>query len=164
MITLRNVLIATDFSEAADAALAYGQAFARTFGATLHVLHVVGDVSSFAYGADGYVATLPDMQQEIEAAARQQLDALAINQDTPMPTRRVLLRSNGPAVAIVEYATQHEIDLIVTGTHGRGTAAHWLLGSVAERVVRLAPCPVLTVRQPERDFVQPDATVASAHA
>jgi nucleotide-binding universal stress UspA family protein len=165
MLKLENILVAIDFGEAAASALVYGQALARTFVATLHVLHVVGDVSSFAYGADGYVAQLPDMQREIEDAARQQLDALIIDNDTPeLPTRRLLLRSSSPALAIVEYATATGIDLIVTGTHGRGAAAHLLLGSVAERVVRLAPCPVLTVRHPEREFVVSDALAAVAEA
>ena len=61
------------------------------------------------------------------------------------------------ATDIVEYARSESIDLIVMGTHGRGALRHLLMGSVAERVVRWAPCPVLTVRAHERDFVQPDA-------
>ena len=60
-------------------------------------------------------------------------------------------------MAIVEYARANNIDLIVIGTHGRGAVAHLLLGSVAERVVRLAPCPVLTVKQREREFARADA-------
>ena len=63
---------------------------------------------------------------------------------------------------IVEYARKQKIDLIIMGTHGRSGVQHLLMGSVAERVVRTAPCPVLTVRTPERDFLAPDALVASA--
>jgi nucleotide-binding universal stress UspA family protein len=81
-----------------------------------------------------------------------------------LPTRQVLLSSHAPASTIVEYARQEGIDLIVTGTHGRGGVAHLLMGSVAERVVRTAPCPVLTVRHPEHEFVIPDALVAVAKA
>jgi nucleotide-binding universal stress UspA family protein len=165
MITLKNVLVATDFSEPSDAALMYARAFARNFGATLHVVHVVGNVSSAAYGAEGYVASMPELQQEVEDAARKQLDALLVdNDERPLPTRRVLLTSNAPAHAIVDYAAREHIDLIVTGTHGRGAVAHLLMGSVAERVVRTAPCPVLTVRHPEHEFVIPDALVAVAKA
>ena len=76
----------------------------------------------------------------------------------------MLITSNAPAVAIVDYARRERIDLIVTGTHGRGAVAHLLMGSVAERVVRTAPCPVLTVRHPEHEFVVPDALVAVAKA
>ena len=68
------------------------------------------------------------------------------------------------ASTIVEYARNHGVNLIVMGTHGRGAVAHLLLGSVAERVVRLAPCPVLTVRHPEHEFVQPDTLATVAHA
>ena len=72
--------------------------------------------------------------------------------------------SGAPASAIVDYANEARIDLIIMGTHGRGTVAHMLMGSVAERVVRTAPCPVLTVRHPEREFVLPDALAAVATA
>ena len=70
----------------------------------------------------------------------------------------------GTAETIVQYAKDHAIDLIVMGTHGRRALEHLLMGSVAERVVRTAPCPVLTVRHPEREFVVPDALVAVARA
>ena len=165
MITLKHILVATDFSEPSDAALTYGRALARTFTATLHVLHVAEKLSSTAYGAEGYVASMPELQKEIEEAAGKKLDALLVdNDEPPLPTRRVLITSNTPAFAIVEYAGLEQIDLIVTGTHGRGAVAHLLMGSVAERVVRTAPCPVLTVRHPEREFVIPDALVAIAQA
>jgi universal stress protein A len=165
MITLKNILVATDFSEPAEAALAYGRALARTFNAMLHVVHVVGNISRVAYGADGYFTALPEMQQEVDDAARRQLDNLLVdNDERPLTTRSVVITSDKPALAIVEYADREHIALIVTGTHGRGAVAHLLMGSVAERVVRTAPCPVLTVRHPEHEFVVPDALVAVAKA
>lgn len=165
MITLKNILVCTDFSEPSDAALTYGRALAQSFHATLHVLHVVDDVFARAFGADGYVATYPDMQRDVEDAARKRLHELLVDNDPQaLPTRPVLVTSNTPAAAIVSYAQQEKIDLIVTGTHGRGAVAHLLMGSVAERVVRTAPCPVLTVRHPEREFVIPDALVAVVKA
>ena len=165
MIALKNILVATDFSEPSDAALNYGKALARNFKATLHVLHIVGNVSSVVYGAEGYTASIPELQEELEEEARKQLDQLLVDNDAkPLPTRRVLITSNSPASAIVEYAGREHIDLIVTGTHGRGAVAHLLMGSVAERVVRTAPCPVLTVRHPEHEFIVPDALVAVAKA
>ncbi len=165
MMTLKNILVATDFSRPSDAALAYGRALARSFGATLHVVHVVGNISTLAYGADAYAISTPEMQQELEDAARKQLAELLIDNDpAPLPTRQVLLTSNAPASAIVDYAGRQHIDLIVTGTNGRGGMAHLLMGSIAERVVRTAPCPVLTVRHPEHDFVVPDALIAAAGA
>jgi nucleotide-binding universal stress UspA family protein len=165
MITLKRILVATDFSEPADAALTYGRALARNFGATLHVLHVAGTLPIAVYGAEAYTVSVPELQQEIEDAARKELNDLLVDNDVrPLPTKPVLVTSDAPALAIVEYAKREHIDLIVTGTHGRGAVAHLLMGSVAERVVRTAPCPVLTVRHPEHEFIVPDALVAVAKA
>ena len=165
MIALKNILVATDFSQPSDAALLYGRALARNFNATLHVVHVVGTISSVVYGADAYAASIPELQQEVEDLARKQLANLLIDSDEhPLEARHAVLTSNSPAVAIVDYAGRERIDLIVTGTNGRGGVAHLLMGSVAERVVRTAPCPVLTVRHPEHEFVVPDALVAVARA
>jgi universal stress protein A len=162
MIALKNILVATDFGEAADAALGYGRALARMFSSTLHVLSVADDVYARLAG-DAYVGVLPQMQGDIEAATRKQLEALVIDNDpVPLPVKTVVVTSAATAAAIVEYARANAIDLIVVGTHGRGMVAHILMGSVAERVVRTAPCPVLTVRHHERDFVVPDALVADA--
>ena len=107
------------------------------------------------------------MQQEIETAAKKRLAEAVIDSDGSGPrTRTVVLTSSSAAYAIVDYARDHGIDLIVTGTHGRGALAHLVMGSVAEQVVRLASCPVLTVRHPEHEFVKPDTlqVVAAARA
>ena len=165
MISLKRVLVATDFGEAAEAALAYGREFARTFNARLDVLHVVENILSRGLGAEGYVASYPELQQEVEEAARRRLEAAVTAADrAELRARAVLLTSNSPAFTIAAYARDEKIDLIVMGTHGRGAFAHLLMGSVAERVVRTAPCPVLTVRHPEPEFVLPDALVAAAKA
>jgi nucleotide-binding universal stress UspA family protein len=162
MIALRRILVATDFSEASDAALMYGRTLARTFGATLHVLHVTDDVY-VRLGGDTYAAVLPELQQDVEKQARERLAALLIDNDPePLPTVPVVITADATALAIVDYAARTDIDLIIVGTHGRGAVAHLLLGSVAERVVRSARCPVLTVRQAERDFVTADVPAASA--
>ena len=76
----------------------------------------------------------------------------------------VVLVSTAPAAAIVNHARESGTDLIVIGTRGRGGIAHLVMGSVAERVVQTAPCPVLTVRHPEHEFVLADALVAIAKA
>ena len=164
MITLKNILVATDFSQPSDAAFSYGRALARTFNATLHVVHVVGHISSLIYGAEAYSVSIPELQEEIETAARKQMADLVVDSDGSPLMRPVLLTSDAPAVAIVDYAGREHIDLIVTGTNGRGGMAHLLMGSVAERVVRTAPCPVLTVRHLEHEFVIPDALVAVTKA
>jgi nucleotide-binding universal stress UspA family protein len=165
MISLKHVLVATDFGEAADAALAYGRELARTFGARLDVLHVAENVLTRGFGAEGYVASYPELQQEVEEAARRQLNSMVSAEDrSTLGARAIILTSNSPAYTIAAYANEENVDLIVMGTHGRGAMAHLLMGSVAERVVRTAPCPVLTVRHPEHEFVLPDALMAVAKA
>ena len=166
MITLKKILVATDFSEPSEAALAYGRELARSFDAALTVVHVVENVLTRAYGVDGGVMMIdPDLQRQIEAGAKQQLDQALCDEDRDvLKAEGVVLVSAMPADAIVTRARQTGTDLIVMGTHGRGGVAHLLMGSVAERVVRTAPCPVLTVRHPEHEFVLPDALVAVARA
>jgi nucleotide-binding universal stress UspA family protein len=164
MIRIKNVLVATDFSEPSEAALNYGREFARSFDATLHVLHVADSIY-MQYGGEAYSGVVPGLQEEVEEAARKQLDALLDEEDrTVLNAKPVILTAVAKAAAIVDYAGQHAIDLIVMGTHGRGAISHLLMGSVAERVVRTAGCPVLTVHHPEHEFVLPDALVAVVRA
>lgn len=164
MIALKNILVATDFGEASGAALLYGRELARSFKATLHVLHVADDVY-VRLGGDAYMAVLPELQKDVEVAAHKSLDALLVDNDPePVQVKKAVITSSSTAAAVVQYARDMSIDLIVVGTHGRGTMAHFLMGSVAERVVRTAPCPVLIVRHPEHDFVLPDALATVAKA
>jgi len=165
MIRLQTILVATDFGEASDAALAYGRALARSFGASVHVLYVAENAYLRSVAGESYAAVFPDLQRDVEAAARKQLDERLIDNDPDgPPAKAVVVTSNATAATIVEYAKENRVDLIVMGTHGRGAVAHLLMGSVAERVVRTAPCPVLTVRHPEHEFVVPDALVAVSKA
>ncbi len=166
MIALKHVLVATDFGEPSTAALSYARGLARNFGATLHLLHVVDDLGSRAMSSAGFGVDFGKMQQEMEQAAQADLEALLSDEDRrELGARAIVLTSTTPALSIVQYARDAQVNLIVVGTHGRGAVAHLFLGSVAERVVRMAPCPVLTVRHPEHGFVLPDAlqkvTVAS---
>ena len=164
MIILKNILVATDFGEASDAALAYGRDLARSYDSTLHVLHVADDVV-VRFAGEFSMAALPDVQAQVEESARDQMKALVTGEDKhQLRARPVVVTSLSPAETIVEYARAHNVDLIVMGTHGRRGFDHLLMGSVAERVLRTAPCPVLTVRHPEREFVVPDSLVAVAKA
>jgi nucleotide-binding universal stress UspA family protein len=165
MIAIKKILVATDFGEASETALNYGRALALQFNAALHVLHVMPTVAMRAATEYGFSGLPVEYEAEIEAAAVKNTQNLLTEED-----RRVLsataavMRHNTPAAAIVEYATTNQIDLIVVGTHGRGALGHLFMGSVAERVVRMAPCPVLAVRNPEHEFLFPDALVAVSHA
>ena len=162
-MALKNILVATDFSEPSAVALAYGRDLARSYGARLHVLHVIEDVMIRYSSEIGFA--LPELQADLEKAARRDLDALIAEDDRrTMEVVSTIETSVNIPGAIVAYARECDIDLIVTGTHGRGAVSHLLMGSVAERVVRSAPCPVLTVRAHERDFIAPDAMAAVAKA
>lgn len=164
MMAVKNVLVATDFGEASDRALEYGRELARTFGASLHILHVVENFVA-RYATDAGYINFPDIQAQFEESAAAGLKRLMSDDDRrTLRVKGVVRTSSSPAAEIAAYAGSEGIDLIVIGTHGRGALAHLLMGSVAERVVRIAPCPVLTVHAAEHDFLAPDALVAVAKA
>ena len=162
MIALKNILVATDFSPASDAAITYGRELARSFGSTLTIVHVVDDIAAHSFGIDGGAfASEPDVQRQFEVDARTAIDAaISATDRADLTATGLILRSSAPAAAIVTCAHERGVNLIVMGTHGRSGFAHLLMGSVSERVVQTAPCPVLTVRHPEHEFVLPDALVA----
>lgn len=151
MINLKSILVPTDFSECSDAALRYGLALCNVFGAKLHLLHVVQDPYTQPWAAEAFPAPLGDLLNDWQAQARTRLCQAIPEADRGHALVTVLVGS--PFMEIIRYTKEQEIDLIVIGTHGRGPLGHALLGSVAERVVRKAPCPVLTVRHPQHDFV-----------
>jgi len=159
VITLKRILVATDFSDASKAALVYGRELAHTFGARLDVLHVVPNLAKY-YAAESYTATFPEIEEGMEEAAQREVDLLLTDEDRRLGGRAMLRTLESPADGITRHAREVNIDLIVMGTHGRGGVSHLLLGSVAERVVRSAPCPVLTVRHPEHEFVSIDTLTA----
>ena len=161
MIVLKNILVATDFSEPAAVAMAYGRDLARTYHARLHVVHIVEDVLAHASPEIGLISE--QLQKDLEELAWRDLDGFVTDDDR----RTIAIVANvktsiNVASGIVEYAKANAIDLIITGTHGRGAVKHLLMGSVAERLVRTAPCPALTVHAHERDFIAPDAMTACA--
>lgn len=121
---VKEILFATDFSESSDAAARVAREYARQFGARLHALHVVWPAADTTESP-----LLSKLAEELGA-------------EVPVVAA---VESGAPAGRIVHYAERHGIDLIVLGTHGRTGMTRALLGSVAERVVRTAPCPVLTV-------------------
>lgn len=166
MIRIKEVVVATDFSEPAATALDYGRNVARALDATLHVVHVANDLATAAPVSE-IPMDLTKVQAQLEAEAGSSLDALLTDDDRrSLKLKKVLLTSSTPARAILTYAADIKADLIIVGTHGRGGIAELLLGSVAQKVVRSAPCPVLTVRSHERDFIGPDAlsTIDKAQA
>jgi nucleotide-binding universal stress UspA family protein len=153
MIQMKNILVATDLGDTADAALAYGRELAATFGATLQVLYVAEAVA------------LPPDPRDAENAARKQLDDLLSDNDRDtFRAKSVVLTSTSPARSIVEYAKAAAINLIVIGTPIHGPMAQLAMGTVTERVVRTAPCPVFIVQPPAQAFVLRETVAASATA
>lgn len=142
----KTILVASDFGDASKAAVAYGRELARKFDATLHLVHVVVDPSALPWTAEAYALPLVDLIAGWQEQARGNL-----LQSLPPEERAgviIATPAGTPFQEIIQYAKHHQVDLIVMGTHGRGAFEHFVLGSVAERVVRKAPCAVLTVRQP----------------
>jgi len=148
---LHRIVVPVDFSPPGEKALAYAQAFARQFGAGLTLLHVV-EVSvvpdSFGIIPPGY----EEMNAALRTAAEQRLAELAGRLQAPGGVRAEV-RVGRPSWEIVALAREREADLILLATRGHSGLRHVLLGSTAEYVVRHAPCPVLTVREQEQDFV-----------
>jgi nucleotide-binding universal stress UspA family protein len=164
MIVMKKVLVCTDFSDPSRKALEYGRDLARTFGASLRVLHVVESVRA-GYALDAGYVGFPELQKQMEDAAREELSAIVTDDDRrTLKAQATIVSSPSASRAIVDYAKDEGIDLIVVGTHGRGGMSRMLLGSVAERIVRTAPCPVLTVHMEERDILAPDALTVVAKA
>jgi len=140
----RRILLATDFSEAADCALAYARAMVSPLDAKLHLLHVIPDPYSLPWLLHTGAADIRHLIDTWKAQAQQRLEALR-----PDETTLIATTVGRPSLEIVRYAKTHEIDLIVMGLHGHGTVSDVLIGSVADKVVRTAPCAVLTVRTPD---------------
>jgi nucleotide-binding universal stress UspA family protein len=156
MVLMNAVLVATDFGETSTAALVYGRTLARTFGARLHVLHVADAISELP-GEEFYPGELEALRADAIERATRQLDHMLASHDlTATQAKPVVSVSGNAAGPSVDYAKEAHVDVIVLGTHGRGPISHLFMGSVAEHVVRRAPCPVLVVRPNEHEFVVPD--------
>lgn len=152
MAEIKKILVPTDFSPHSEQALRYGCEFAIKFGAELHVLHVIQDlISEF----DGIKSIPGNYMSEIKAEAERKI-ATVPGADWNGGKGVVRKTCAGtPFLEILKYAQDHAIDLIVLGTHGRTALAHAIMGSVAEKVVRHARCPVMTVHLPEHEFIMP---------
>lgn len=152
MIDLKNILLPTDFSETSLAATSYGIELARRFSATLHLLHVIEDPGVYIAAFDSFPLPSP---AEFETYAQERLDNWILPEDAEgLDIQRRWV--HGVAFTeVIRDAREHDIDLIVVGTHGRSVITQVLLGSVAEKVVRKAPCAVLTVRPEGHQFIHP---------
>lgn len=140
-----RILVPTDGSAGADAAFEHAVTLARAAGATLHVINVVDpSLVPPEIGSESVLETFRESGEELVQQLRTEAEAAGLTVETAVV-------SGAPAERIRRYAVDHEADLVVMGTHGRTGIDYWLLGSVAERVVRTCPVPVLTVRRPRAE-------------
>jgi nucleotide-binding universal stress UspA family protein len=162
MIALKRILVPFDFDQTSAPAAVYAADLAKKFGSELAFVYV-GDRARGEY----------DVEQRVEGSAamadglRESVLKVLSPADHASLNPQYFVRAGVPAAEIVRLAQEHEFDLIVMGTHGRGLVGHMVMGSVAEKVVRTAPCPVLTVRNPvqaghEVVLIQEAVTVAPA--
>ena len=152
MLQIRSILAPTDFSRHSERAVRLACDMAERFGADLHLLHILPDVI-VPVGPDPALITTvpPEYYADTEAQSMTSLEKV-VQPGWGQPASVDYAVRWGDAVeAIVGYATEHGIDLVVVATHGRTGLSHMLLGSVAEKIVRTAPCPVLTIRERGED-------------
>jgi nucleotide-binding universal stress UspA family protein len=143
----RRLVVATDFSDSSEAAWQLAQRVAAALGSELVLVHVF--VPPLVYGEPAAGAGGADVYEKAERWVEETLSTWAGSARAQGVSVRTVVRTGAAHEEIVALATEERADVLVMGTHGRAGLARVLIGSVAERVLRFAPCPVLTVRTPE---------------
>ena len=142
-VSIKNVLHATDFSPTSNSAIPYATAICRRFGATLHTVHVLSEAGSLLMAGGTDYVSMGTLYDDAQNAAKERLEQLSASFEGIRHHNYV---GHGPVWGSLHAVVQKaEIDLIVVGTHGRTGLGKLLLGSVAEDILRHAPCPVLTI-------------------
>jgi nucleotide-binding universal stress UspA family protein len=155
MIKIEKILFPTDFSDHSKHAFSYALSFAKEYGANICMVHVIEDVQ---YLANAYMFDVPmmpsfaDVEQNRLKEMQEFIDREVTDSDIQV---QKVVRHGRPFVEIIQIARDENVDLIVIATHGRGGLEHVLFGSTAEKVVRKAPCPVLSIRLPGHEFSMP---------
>ena len=157
-VDVRRILFPTDFSEPAQQALKYAMALTERFGAELHLLHVILPIPTPFPDSSGLL-TLPVDYMSTQADAAKKKFAKSLGEKWLAEHRTIQAVEEGFAVdEIIRYSKKHDIDMIVVGTHGHSGLSRLLLGSVAEKLVRISDCPVLTVHPKGHSFVTDTAS------
>jgi nucleotide-binding universal stress UspA family protein len=151
---IKTILFPTDFSQGARAAMDHAVSLARDYDAKLILLYVIQDISI----AEWYIPSslsVTDLVEDMQKSAWKEMDKWAAEVSAKVKTVEKTVVRGVPFVEIIRTAKEKGADLLVIGTHGRTGIDHMLFGSTAEKVVRKAPCPVLTVRIAGREFKMP---------
>ena len=144
---IKRILFPTDFSEGSDNALPYAVDMAKNYGAKLYVIHVIQDIAQMTGWYVPHVS-MDELAKDIEAGAKKEMDRYGIEQLRGVKDIERSVLKGTPNDEIIKFASENKMDMIVIGTHGRKGLDRVIFGSTAERVVRDAPCPVLSVRLP----------------
>jgi len=146
MIPIKRILFPTDYSRCSDDALLRALWLAELYRAELHIIHALLPLDYDPWNAEHHLPDLAHIQQQIDALVPQKTGPDQPRRFETIPVKTATVRGISPAPAILTYAREHDIHFIVMGTHGRRGINHLMMGSVAEEVVRMSSCPVLTVR------------------
>ncbi|HMN26111.1 MAG: universal stress protein [Ignavibacteriaceae bacterium] len=149
--TIKKVLVPIDFSDYSKSALRYAVSFARSFNAEIILIYVVEPIIYPPDFSMGQIA-MPTINTDWDTRAKEELDKLAKNEITSNGKVKTIIKTGKPFAEIIETAKEEDIDLIIIATHGHSGVEYILFGSTAEKVVRKAPCPVLTLREPIKGF------------
>jgi len=149
--TINKVLVPIDFSDYSKSALKYAVNFAKSFNADIILIYVVEPIIYPPDFSMGQIA-MPSINTEWDDRAKDELQKLAKNEIAGVASVKTIIKTGKPFVEIIETAKEENVDLIIIATHGHSGVEHILFGSTAEKVVRKAPCPVLTLREPLKGF------------
>jgi nucleotide-binding universal stress UspA family protein/mono/diheme cytochrome c family protein len=159
---IKRILVPLDFSTNSALALDYAYGLALKFGAALHLVHVCEVPSMMTGSMDAYAIAYTGWSQQMGDEAERELEKIRPRLTGVAVSTEVLF--GNPARALVTCAGVNAVDMIVMGTHGHGAMMHLVMGNVAERVVRTAECPVLTVRERKLDEREKKKGAAAAAA
>ncbi len=154
MLSIKKVLLPTDFSDFSKLALPYAADISRKFGADLYIIHVFDEntLDPYYFGSGEFSQDFyAKLQDEFQDHIDKYIEDVDLSDVNVIP----ILANGTPFLEIIRYAKEEKMDLVVSSTHGRSGLSHMLMGSTAEKLVRKSPCPVLTVRHPEFSFEMP---------
>jgi len=151
MNEIKKILVPIDFSDYSKNALRYAVEFAEIFKAKIFLVYVIEPMIYPTDFSIGQVA-IPAVENDMSTRAEVELNNLVKAEINGRTESQIIIKSGKPFIEIIEAAAELDIDLIIIATHGHTGVEHLLFGSTAEKVVRKAPCPVLTLREPIKGF------------